>query len=89
MEIGTLLNQVQAIFETFRLWELQLDELIRHNSDIQEILNKSQPFFEGNFFLILDVNYRVLATTSEHNYVMDQNNCTPSSVLTRFKKDPE
>ena len=31
----------------------------------------------------------MLDTTSEHNYVMDQNNCTPSSVLTRFKKDPE
>lgn len=86
---GQLLNQVQNIFETFCQWELRLDALIQHNSGIQEILNESQPFFEGNFFLVLDVNYRVLATTSEHNYVMDQNGFTPSSVLTRFKKDPE
>ena len=86
---GQLLNRVQAIFEVFCQWELRLDALIQHNSGIQEILNESQPFFEGNFFLVLDVNYRVLATTSEHNYVMDQNGFTPSSVLTRFKKDPE
>ena len=89
LEVDVLLNQVQTIFEVFRNWELQLEDMVHQNCGIQEILNKSQPFFPGNFFLILDVNYRVLATTTEHNYVMDQNGCTPASVLTRFKKDPE
>ena len=86
---AVLLNAIQDIFEVFRRWELEQEEMIRCNAGIQEILNRSQPLFPGNFFLLLDVNYRVLATTSEHNYVMDRNGCTPSSVLTRFKKDPE
>lgn len=89
LEVGALLNQLQDIFEVFRRWELRLEAMIQDNAGIQEILNESQPLFPGNFFLLLDVNYRVMATTSEHNYVMDQSGCTPSSVLTRFKKDPE
>lgn len=89
LEVSELFNQVQIIFETFRRWELQMEDIAQHDTGIQEILERSQPFFEGNFFLMLDVNYRVMATTSEHAYVMDQTGRTPYSVQTRFKKDPE
>lgn len=89
LEVSELFNQVQIIFETFRHWELQMEALAQHDTGIQEILDRSQPFFSGNFFLMLDANYRVMATTGEPGYVMDQTGCTPYSVQTRFKKDPE
>lgn len=89
MDIGLVMNMIQAVFDQLEDWDLDLDRCVSENRGFQEMLDISQPFFGKNFLLVLDMNYRVLATTSEPDYVMDRDGRTPISVLARFKADPE
>ncbi len=89
IELPQLLNQVQQIFDRYAQWDMQLNQLILRNAEVQVFLDKSQPLFPGNFLLVLDANYYVLATTSARDFVMDESGRTPASVFARFKKDPE
>lgn len=88
-EPGLILNQVQAIFDLFDDWDKALNKLIIDNAELQELLDISQPFFGSNFLIILNMNYRVLATTAERDFVMNESGHTPARALTRFKSDPE
>ena len=92
MDKAALFNHVQQVFEKYSQWEQELNALVHNNSGIHDILKHSQTLYEGIFFLIVDVNYRVLATTSPPDYfafISDETGSTPQSVLARFKKDPE
>ena len=84
-----LYNKVQLIYEKLNSWSSVISNMILNDAEIQTILDYCRPYFPGTFFLVVDSNYHVIATTSEPSFVMDETGSTPADVVTRFKKDPE
>jgi hypothetical protein len=87
--VARLYNHVQLIFDKYNRWSSELSRMVMNDVEVQSILNFCRPLFPGTFFLVLDENYHVLATTGDLDIVMDETGSTPTNVLTRFRKDPE
>lgn len=89
LEPGRVLNDIQLISERLSRWESELDEMVGENCSISDFLWRCQTMFPGQYLLAIDSNRRVLGTTSEPDYVMDQTGHTPISVVNIFKSNPE
>lgn len=85
IEPGLLLNEVQEIFDRFGDWEDRLHRCIESGSGLQSLLELSQPLFGENYLVVLNRNYRVLASTSGRE---NKTELMPAEVLSGLKRDP-
>ena len=69
-DIFHVFNIVQSIFNRYEAWEAALNEILRHNASLQELLEASREIFD-NPMLLIGSDFRYLAYT-EGEYLHKQ-----------------
>lgn len=63
-DIFRVFNIVQNIFNKYEAWEGELNEILRHNASLQQLLEASREIFD-NPMLLIGADFRYLAYTEE------------------------